>query len=160
MSDVAPKSLLTPSMTVASRVAATPTPALQSTCWPMPQSSVADPDDRTHSGRTGPGTSPSSPTAEPSTLTDDEGFDPDILRRLLPPYRVVVVNNDHNTFDEVITVLVRAVARMSRATAEAHANEIHQTGSTVPYVGPLERAEAVAAVIRTIGILVRVEPDA
>ncbi|MCX5985713.1 MAG: ATP-dependent Clp protease adaptor ClpS [Chloroflexi bacterium] len=160
MSDVAPKSLSTPSMTVASRVAATPTPALQSISWPMPQSSVANPDDRTHSGRTGPGTSPSSPTAEPSTPTDDEGFDPDILRRLLPPYRVVVVNNDHNTFDEVITVLVRAVAGMSRATAEAHANEIHQTGSTVPYVGPLERAEAVAAVIRTIGILVRVEPDA
>ncbi len=160
MSDVAPKSPSTPTMTVASRVAATPAPPLQSICWPMTHSSVAYPDDRTHSGRTGPATSPSSPTAEPSTPTNDEGFDPDILRRLLPPYRVVVVNNDHNTFDEVITVLVRAVAGMSRATAEAHANEIHQTGSTVPYVGPLERAEAVAAVIRTIGILVRVEPDA
>lgn len=160
MSDVIPKSLSTPQKTVAYRVAATPALRLPSICGPMPHSSVADPDDRTRSGRTGPGTSPSSPTADPSTPTDDQGFDPDILRRLLPPFRVVVVNNDHNTFDEVITVLMRAVAGMSRATAEAHANEVHQTGSTVPYVGPLERAEAVAAVIRTIGILVRVEPDA
>jgi ATP-dependent Clp protease adaptor protein ClpS len=153
MSDVTPKSLSTPLKPLASREAATG-------AKPVPNSSVADPDDRTRIGRTGAGTSPSSPTADPSTPTDDQGFDPDILRRLLPPYKVVVVNNDHNTFDEVITILMRAVAGMSRATAEAHANEIHQTGSTVPYVGPLERAEAVASVIRTIGILVRVEPDA
>ncbi|MSQ44170.1 MAG: hypothetical protein EXR45_08195 [Chloroflexi bacterium] len=160
MSDVTPKSLSMPLKTVAYRDVATAATTRQHITRPTPQSRVDDPDDRTRSGGTGPGTSPSSPTADPSTPTDDQGFDPNILRRLLPPYRVVVLNNDRNTFDEVITILMRAVAGMSRATAEAHANEIHQTGSTVPYGGPLERAEAVAVVIRTIGILVRVEPEA
>ena len=153
MSDVISKSPSTP-------LTSTPSRAGANSATRMPHLSVADPDDSTRTGRTGAGTSPSSPTADPSTPTDDREFDPDILRRLLPPYKVVVVNNDHNTFEEVITILMRAVAGMSRTTAEEHANEIHQTGSTVPYVGPLERAEAVASVIRTIGILVRVEPDA
>lgn len=95
----------------------------------------------------------------PEQPVHEQTFDADVLRRLLPPYRVVVLNNDHNTFDEVIKVLVRAVPGMDRARAEVHAHEIHSTGSTVPFTGPQERAEAVAATIRTIGIVVRVEPD-
>ncbi|MBU6287451.1 MAG: ATP-dependent Clp protease adaptor ClpS [Chloroflexi bacterium] len=96
----------------------------------------------------------------PAAPVRERDFDPDVLRRLFPPYKVVVLNNDHNTFDEVIRVLMRAVPGMTRAAAEAHANEIHLSGSTVPFTGPKERAEAVGAVIRTIGIEVRVEPDA
>ena len=89
----------------------------------------------------------------------EQDFDRDVLRRLLPPYKVVVHNNDHNTFDEVIKILLKAVPSMTRERAEALANEIHTTGAAVPFVGPKERAEAVAAVIRTIGIKVTVEPD-
>ena len=86
-------------------------------------------------------------------------FDPDVLTRRLPPYKVIVHNNDYNTFDEVIRILIKAVPGMSYGRAAGLANEIHTTGAAVPYVGPLERAEAVAAVIRTIGIKVTVEPD-
>ena len=59
----------------------------------------------------------------------------------------------------VIAILIKAVPGMSHGRALALANEIHTTGAAVPYVGPKERAEAVAAVIRTIGIKVTVEPD-
>ena len=62
-------------------------------------------------------------------------------------------------FDEVIHILVKAVPGMSYERAAALANEIHTTGAAVPYVGPKERAEAVAAVIRTIGIKVTIERD-
>src|SRR5919197_2934958 len=80
----------------------------------------------------------------------EQDFDRDLLRRLLPPYKVIVHNNDYNTFDEVIKILLKAVPSMTRERAEALANEIHTTGAAVPFVGPKERAEAVAAVIRTI----------
>ena len=86
-------------------------------------------------------------------------FDVDVLRRMLPPHKVVVHNNDVNTFDEVIRILMKAVTGMTIDRAMALANEIHTTGAAVPYVGPKEHAEAVAAVIRTIGIKVTVEPD-
>jgi ATP-dependent Clp protease adaptor protein ClpS len=91
--------------------------------------------------------------------TVEQDFDRDLLRRLLPPYKVVVHNNDYNTFDEVIAILLKAVPGMTLERAQALANEIHLTGAAVPFVGPKEHAEAVAAVIRTIGIRVTIERD-
>src|SRR6478609_7129593 len=102
---------------------------------------------------------PGAPTAAPER-TPARDFDPDLLSRLLPPYKVVVHNNDYNTFDEVIRILVKAVPGMSFERATALAVEIDSAGAAVPYVGPKEHAEAVAAVIRTIGIKVTVERDA
>lgn len=98
------------------------------------------------------------PAVAPRPDTEQD-FDREFLLRRFPPYKVVVHNNDHNTFDEVITILLKAVPGMTRLRAEALASEVHTTGAAVPYVGPLERAEAVAAVIRTIGIKVTVEQD-
>ena len=95
--------------------------------------------------------------------TPDRGvqqdFDAETLRRLLPPHKVVVHNNDYNTFDEVIKVLMKAVPGMPYEQAVGYAYEVHNTGAAVPFCGPKERAEAVAAVIRTIGIKVTVEPE-
>jgi ATP-dependent Clp protease adaptor protein ClpS len=96
----------------------------------------------------------------PAPVVPERDFDPDVLRQRLPPYKVVVHDNNYNTFDEVIRILMKAVAGMSYERALALANEIHTTGAAVPYVGPKEHAEAVAEVIRTIGIKVTVEPDA
>ena len=48
---------------------------------------------------------------------------------------------------------------MTVERAQGLANEIHVSGAAVPYVGPKELAEAVAAVIRTIGIRVTIERD-
>jgi ATP-dependent Clp protease adaptor protein ClpS len=105
------------------------------------------------------GERPSEGVQAPTSPVRERDFDPEVLRRLFPPFKVVVLNNDHNTFDEVIRILMRAIPGMPREVAEGHANEIHVSGSTVPFAGARERAEAVGAVIRTIGIEVRVEPD-
>jgi ATP-dependent Clp protease adapter protein ClpS len=104
------------------------------------------------------GTGTGAPVITPER-TVEGGFDAEVLRRRLPPHKVVVHNNDYNTFDEVIKILMKAIAGMSYERAAAYAMEIDQTGAAVPYVGPKERAEAVASVIRTIGIKVTVEPD-
>jgi ATP-dependent Clp protease adaptor protein ClpS len=102
--------------------------------------------------------SPGGPVVAPERAPVRD-FDPQILTRRLPPYKVVVHNNSYNTFEEVIAILIKAVPGMSYGRASALADEIHTTGAAVPFVGPKERAEAVAAVIRTIGIKVTVEPD-
>jgi ATP-dependent Clp protease adaptor protein ClpS len=77
----------------------------------------------------------------------------------LPPYRVIVHNNDHNTFDEVIAVLMMAVPGMSLEGAIGYTYEIHLTGAAVVFKGDVEEAEDCARVIRSIGIKVTVEPD-
>src|SRR5262245_23961812 len=71
---------------------------------------------------------PAAPGAPPAPAPARE-FDPELLTRLFPPYKVVVHNNDYNTFDEVIHILVKAVPGMSHERAAALANEIHATGA-------------------------------
>jgi ATP-dependent Clp protease adapter protein ClpS len=58
-----------------------------------------------------------------------------------------------------VKIFMKAVPGMTEQRAHALMMEVHNTGSAVPFVGPKERAEHVAGVIRTIGIKVTVEPD-
>ena len=68
---------------------------------------------------------------------------------------VVVYNNDHNTWDEVIGVLKRATG-CTEEEAEIETWEIHNLGRAVVHHGRQEECERVAAIIRTIGIKVDV----
>ncbi|HEY9724514.1 MAG TPA: ATP-dependent Clp protease adaptor ClpS [Oscillatoriaceae cyanobacterium] len=77
----------------------------------------------------------------------------------LPPHRVVVHNNDTNSFDEVIAVLLRAVPGCTLELAVGYTYEIHFTGAAVVFRGDVEEAGLCAAKIRAIGIRVTVEPD-
>jgi ATP-dependent Clp protease adaptor protein ClpS len=78
----------------------------------------------------------------------------------LPPHKVVVHDNDWNTFQEVIGALLRALPGLGFPAALALTEEIHRTGAAVVFCGDLDEAEACAATIRAIGIKVTVEPDA
>lgn len=78
----------------------------------------------------------------------------------LPPHKVVVLNNDHNSFDEVIAILMKAVPGLVLMDAIGLTYEIHLTGAAVVFTGDVEEAETCAGVIRAIGIKVSVEPDA
>lgn len=78
----------------------------------------------------------------------------------LPPHKVIVHNNDHNTFDEVIAVLMAAVPGLGLEAAIGFTYEIHLTGAAVVFVGDVEEAENCARKIRAIGLKVTVEPDA
>ena len=89
----------------------------------------------------------------------EQDFDREFLTRRFPPHKVVVHDNDYTPMDWVTKIFMKAVPGMTYERAHALMMEVHSTGSAVPYVGPKERAEAVAAVIRTIGIKVTVEPD-
>jgi ATP-dependent Clp protease adaptor protein ClpS len=77
-----------------------------------------------------------------------------------PPQKVVVHNNDRNTFDEVISVLMKAVPGCTLEMAMGYTYEIHQAGAAVVFRGDIEEAAHCARTIRSIGVLVTVEPDA
>lgn len=55
--------------------------------------------------------------------------------------RVVVLNDDHNTFEWVATALARFIPGVDFAAGMRLANEIHATGSAVVWAGMREVAE-------------------
>lgn len=70
---------------------------------------------------------------------------------------VIVFNNDHNTFDEVISILQKATG-CSREEAEMETWEVDALGKSVVHHADRQECERVATIIATIGIRVAVEP--
>jgi ATP-dependent Clp protease adaptor protein ClpS len=57
------------------------------------------------------------------------------------PWRVVVLNDDHNTFDHVAETLARVLPGVSLADGYRSADRIHNHGLAVVWSGPREDAE-------------------
>lgn len=70
-------------------------------------------------------------------------------------YEVRIIDNDYNTYQQVIDVTMAAL-KIDEEQAFAIAWEVDHSGSCVVAVAPHETAEAIAEVIRTIGIEVQV----
>ncbi len=98
----------------------------------------------------------------PGTAVPDTDIDLDVLQsvRQLRPHKVIVLDCNCHSFDDVERALCRYIPRMSRAQAHAHATEIHTTGASVVAVAPRETAEHYSAGLRSRGLRVRVEEDA
>jgi ATP-dependent Clp protease adaptor protein ClpS len=56
-------------------------------------------------------------------------------------WRVVVLNDDHNTFDHVAESLARVIPEVSLADGYRFAHRIHNTGCAMVWSGPREDAE-------------------
>lgn len=71
------------------------------------------------------------------------------------PWKTILFNCSCHTFDEVEKVVMKATrCTLSRARQLSH--EVHTRGSAVVYEGHRERCEAVAEVIASIGLRVKV----
>lgn len=70
-------------------------------------------------------------------------------------WRTVLFNCDCHTFDEVERQLMKAI-RCSLSRARGLSWEVHTQGQAVVYEGPRERCEAVADVLGSIGLRVKV----
>lgn len=79
--------------------------------------------------------------------------------RLLPPYKVVVLDCQCHSFDDVEVALCRVVRGMTRAKAHQHAYEIHTTGASVVARTPKELAEHYQQRLASHGLRVTIEPD-
>ena len=56
-------------------------------------------------------------------------------------WRVIVLNDDHNTFDGVARALARFIPGVSLDQGYAIADKIHNTGRAIVWSGQLEQAE-------------------
>jgi ATP-dependent Clp protease adaptor protein ClpS len=65
--------------------------------------------------------------------------DPD--SRLGGHWRVIVLNDDHNTFDGVARTLARVLPGVSYDQGMSLANKIHNSGQAIVWTGPKEPAE-------------------
>jgi ATP-dependent Clp protease adaptor protein ClpS len=79
--------------------------------------------------------------------------------RLLPPYKVILFNDDYNEMDFVVAVLLRTIARLSQTEAEYIMLTAHLTGSAVVVVCPKEIAEYYQERLLSYGLTATIEPD-
>lgn len=56
-------------------------------------------------------------------------------------WRVIVRNDDHNTFDHVAACLARYIPGVSMDQGFAYADQIHRTGQAIVWTGQKEPAE-------------------
>ncbi|MGI9117732.1 MAG: ATP-dependent Clp protease adaptor ClpS [Gaiellales bacterium] len=74
---------------------------------------------------------------------------PDVVERqragggteLGPPWRVIVLNDDHNTFEGVARALAAVIPGLDYARGMALANRIHRSGRAIVWSGHRELAE-------------------
>jgi ATP-dependent Clp protease adaptor protein ClpS len=56
-------------------------------------------------------------------------------------WRVIVLNDDHNTFDHVARTLARVIPGVNLDQGYSIADKIHNTGQAIVWTGPKEVAE-------------------
>ncbi|HEY9847404.1 MAG TPA: ATP-dependent Clp protease adapter ClpS [Candidatus Caenarcaniphilales bacterium] len=61
--------------------------------------------------------------------------------QLYPNYRIIVLNDDFNTFQHVSQCLMTYIPAMSRDRAWELTNQVHFEGQATVWVGPQEQAE-------------------
>lgn len=62
-------------------------------------------------------------------------------RQPYPNYKIIVLNDDFNTFQHVAECLVKYIPGMGADQAWNLTNQIHYEGQAIVWVGPLEQAE-------------------
>lgn len=62
-------------------------------------------------------------------------------RQPYPNYKIIVLNDDFNTFQHVAACLTKYIPNMSSDRAWELTNQIHFEGQATVWVGPLEQAE-------------------
>lgn len=76
-----------------------------------------------------------------------------------PNYRVVLLNDNHNTFEHVATCLMKYIPGMSSDKAWSLTRKVHTEGAAVVWVGPREMAEMYYELLKSEGLTVKLEPD-
>jgi ATP-dependent Clp protease adaptor protein ClpS len=90
--------------------------------------------------------------AQPDELTR-------LRARLLPPYKVILFNDDYNDMDYVVAVLLRLINHLTQPEAEKIMLAAHLTGSAVVIVCPKESAEYYQERLLGYGLTATIEPE-
>lgn len=72
--------------------------------------------------------------------------------KLYPNYKIVVLNDDFNTFKHVADCLLKYIPGMTPEQAQELTNQIHFEGLAIVWVGPHEQAELYHLQLRRAGL--------
>ena len=91
-----------------------------------------------------------------STTTETERA-PRSLHDILPPYSVILHNDDVHSMDFVVAALVKSVASLTVEEATTVMLEAHDKGQAVVITCPLEQAELYRDRLRSFSLGVTIE---
>ncbi len=80
------------------------------------------------------------------------------LLELIPPYRVILHNDDHNTMEHVVESLLRCVPSLTAEAAAAIMLEAHNEGAATVIECPKEAAEHYRESLKSYGLEATIEP--
>jgi ATP-dependent Clp protease adaptor protein ClpS len=80
------------------------------------------------------------------------------IDEILPPYSVILLNDDVHSMDYVIVALRRSVPSLTSERAAEIMLEAHNTGQAVVVTCPLEQAELYRDRLQSFGLGALVEP--
>jgi len=81
------------------------------------------------------------------------------VRKPAPRYRVLLHNDDHNSMEHVVQVLIQTIAGMTQPQAVDIMMEAHLNGLALVIVSALEHAEFYCETLRGHGLTSTIEPD-
>ena len=76
-----------------------------------------------------------------STKSTNKVFDPKTAKRKYPEARIIILDDNFNTFEHVAYCLVTIIPGMSKKRSWLLAVEVDREGSAEVWRGPLEQAE-------------------
>ncbi len=75
-----------------------------------------------------------------------------VTRKFYPNYKVIVLNDDFNTFQHVSECLLKYIPGMTPEHAWELTNQVHYEGQAIVWVGPQEPAELYHQQLRRAGL--------
>lgn len=97
------------------------------------------------------------PSNTETNVTPD--IDLDVLKKLCPPYKVIIHNCDCHSMDYVVIALVKSVPSLDEKTANSIMLTADQEGTAVVVVVPQETAEFYQQRIQSFKLGCTIEPD-
>ena len=79
------------------------------------------------------------------------------VRDILPPYSVILHNDELHSMEFVVSALLKSVSVLSSESAEAIMLEAHTEGRAIVVICPLEQAEFYRDRLRTYSLSVTIE---
>ncbi len=90
------------------------------------------------------------PLATSPTVTKERSTT--VVRKPYPNYKVIVLNDDFNTFQHVAECLMNYIPGMSSDRAWELTNQVHYEGQAIVWTGPQEQAELYHQQLRREGL--------
>ncbi len=88
----------------------------------------------------------------------DTVLDAETVKKLLPPFRVVLHNDDHNSMDHVVLSIMRSVPSLTAEDAAEIMLQAHTHGQATVIQCPKEAAEYYRDRLESCGLTATIEP--